>query len=202
MPKTNPQVDAYIAKAAPFAQPILIKLRSLFHQACPDIAEKLKWGMPSFEYKGLVGGMAAFKKHTTWGFWKAKLLSDPKGVLKGDERTPMDAGKPTDVSQLPADKDIIDLIKQAVALNEQGVKLERPKTKKKPPPKTPPDLATALKKNAKARACFEAFSPSHKREYIEWITEAKQEETRKRRLVQAIEWIAQGKGRNWKYERC
>src|SRR5262245_51347510 len=180
MANTNPQVDAYIAKAQPFAQPILIKLRTLFHQACPDIEEKLKWGMPSFEYKGLVGGMAAFKKHTTWGFWKAKLLNDPKGVLKGDARTPMDAGKPTEVSQLPGDRDIIDLIKQAVALNEQGVKLERPKTKKKPPPKTPSDLAAALKKNAKARAAFEAFSPSHKREYIEWITEAKQEVTRKK----------------------
>jgi uncharacterized protein YdeI (YjbR/CyaY-like superfamily) len=193
-------VDAYIAKAAPFAQPILIKLRALFHRACPDIEEKLKWGMPSFEYKGLVGGMAAFKKHATWGFWKSRLLKDPRGVLADDGS--MGAGKPTDVSQLPPDRYILDLIRQAVALNEQGIKLQRPKSTKRPPPRTPAYLAAELKKNPKARAVYDAFSPSHKREYIEWITQAKQDTTRKRRLAQAIEWIAQGKSRNWKYVNC
>jgi len=201
MPNTSLQVDAYIAKAPLFAQPILIKLRGLFHRACPDIEEKLKWGVPSFEYKGMVGGMAAFKKHMTWGFWKTKLLKDPKGILEGHAGS-MGGGKLTDVSQLPADEDIIKLITQAVELNEKGVKLARPTAKKRPAPKTPPDLAAALKKSPRARASFDAFSPSHKRDYIEWITEAKQEETRKRRLAQAIEWMAQGKPRNWKYMNC
>jgi uncharacterized protein YdeI (YjbR/CyaY-like superfamily) len=201
MPNRSPEVDAFIAQAAPFAQPILIKLRDLFHRASPKIEERLKWGMPSFEYKGIVGGMAAFKKHATWGLWKTSLVKDPKGILKGPESS-MGGGRYTDLSQLPADKDIIHLIKQVVALNEQGVKVEKPKGNKRPPPKTPPDLAAALKKNARACATFEAFSPSHKREYIEWIADAKQEETRKRRLAQAIEWMAQGKARNWKYERC
>jgi uncharacterized protein YdeI (YjbR/CyaY-like superfamily) len=201
MANTSPQVDAYIAKSAAFAQPILIKLRALFHRACPGIEEKLKWGVPSFEYKGMVGGMAAFNKHLTWGLWKAKLLNDPRGILN-DHAGSMGGGKITDVSQLPSDKLILDLIRQAVQLNEQGVKLPRPESKKRPPPKTPPDLAGALRKNAKASATFEAFSPSHKREYIEWITEAKQDETRQRRLKQAIDWLAQGKPRNWKYMNC
>jgi uncharacterized protein YdeI (YjbR/CyaY-like superfamily) len=200
MSNHNAQVDAYIAKSPPFAQPILTRLRELFHRACPQLEEKLKWGVPSFEYKGMLGGMAAFKKHATWGLWKSKLLNDPKKVI--DHPGSMGAGKPSNISELPPDRDILDLIKQAVALNEKGVKLERPKPAKRPPPKAPPDLAAALKKNAKARATFDAFSPSHKREYIEWITEARQEETRKRRLAQAIEWMAHGKPRNWKYMNC
>jgi uncharacterized protein YdeI (YjbR/CyaY-like superfamily) len=196
------EIDAYIAGAQPFARPVLVKIRSLFHKACPEIEEKLKWGMPSFEYKGIVGGAAAFKKHVTFGFWKARLLNDPRGLLAGKQSGPMGSGKLTDISQLPPDAVVIDLIKQAVALNELGVKAHRKPSVKRPPPKVPPDIAAALKKNANAAATFKAFSPSHQREYVEWITQAKQNETRQRRLKQAIQWMAQGKPRNWKYVTC
>lgn len=197
----NAAVDAYIAKAAPFARPIMAKLRRLFHKACPQIEEKIKWGCPSFEYKGMVGGFAAFKKHVSWGFWKASLLNDPNGALKSTASSPMGGGSPTSVRELPPDDVLLDLIRQAVQLNLDGVKLARPKNAGRAPPETPPDLAAALKKNARARATYHAFSPSHQREYVEWITEAKRPETRTRRLAQTIEWLAEGKSRNWKYER-
>lgn len=203
MPDDSKKVDAYIAQAAPFAKPIIEKVRRVVHKACPDIEERLKWGMPSFEKNGLVCGVAAFKAHASFGFWRAKQLDDPAGILK-DKRGGMMGEKLTDVSQLPADSILVDYVKRAVALNESGAKspMSRPKGPKKPEAKVPPDLAASLKKNAKARATFEGFSPSHRREYVEWITEAKQEETRKRRLDQAIEWLAQGKPRNWKYMNC
>lgn len=199
--KTNPAVDAYIRKGAPFAQPILTKIRSLFHKACPDIEEVMKWSFPHFEYRGVVGSMAAFKEHATFGFWKASLMSDPHGLLDTAGETSMSRAKLTDLSELPPDKVLIEYIREAVALNEQGVKIARPKREKKPEAKVPADLQAALKKNRKALAAFEAFSPSHRREYVEWITEAKQEATRKKRVAQAIEWIAEGKSRNWKYQR-
>lgn len=191
----NPQVDAYIEKAQPFAQPIMVKLRDLFHKACPEIEEKIKWGVPSFERKGIVGGFAGFKQHVGWGMPKAKLLNDPTGALRTDVASILST-KLTSVKDLPPDKVILDLIRQAVALNEQGVK---PTVKPKAPAKTPPDLAAALKASDRAAAAFRDFAPSHKREYIEWITEAKQPATRQRRIAQAVEWIAEGKPRNWKY---
>jgi hypothetical protein len=194
----TPEFDAYIEKAQPFAKPILKKVRSLFHKACPDVVEVLKWSHPSFEYKGILGGMAAFNQHAVWMLWKGKLVSDPTHALGGDDGR----GHLKSVGDLPPDNVMLDLIAQAVDLNEKGVKVEKRKSKPKPAAKVPGDLAAVLKKNSKAAAAFEQFSPSHKREYIEWITEAKQEETRKRRLAQAIEWIAQGKPRNWKYMNC
>lgn len=199
--KTNPAFDAYIRKAAPFAQPILKKIRALFHKACPDIEEVMKWSFPHFEYRGIVGSMAAFKQHATFGFWKAALMSDPHGFLDTAGETSMSRTKFTDVTELPPDKVLIEYIREAVALNEQGIKIARPKREKKPEAKVPADLLAALKKNKKALAAFEAFSPSHRREYVEWITEAKQEETRKKRVAQAIEWLAEGKSRHWKYQR-
>lgn len=201
MAKTDPRVDTYIEKAAPFAQPILRKVRTLFHKASPKIEETLKWGVPSFEYKGIVGGMAAFKKYVTWGLWKAKLL-DGVEEMRSDKSSHMSGGAIASVSEMPPDAKVIALIKQAVQLNEHGVTLPQRSGKKKPPPKAPIDLTAALKKNAKASATYDAFSPSHKREYCEWITEAKQAETRARRIAQTIEWLAEGKSRNWKYERC
>jgi uncharacterized protein YdeI (YjbR/CyaY-like superfamily) len=201
MAKTDPRVDEYIAKAQPFAQPILRKLRTLFHKASPKIEETVKWGVPSFEYKGIVGGMAAFKKRVAWGLWKAKLL-DEVGEMRSDKSSHMSGGNTCNVAELPPDARVIALIKQAVKLNEDGVKLPQRSGQKKPPPKTPSDLAAALKKNAKAAATYAAFSPSRQRDYCQWITEAKQLETRQRRLAQAIEWMAEGKSRNWKYERC
>jgi uncharacterized protein YdeI (YjbR/CyaY-like superfamily) len=201
------RVDAYIAKSAEYAQPILKKLRAMVHKHCPKVEETIKWGMPAFEYKGPFCGMAAFKQHCVFGFWKASLLFGDAKTKKSAEKLTWGAhGRDpvpaciTSVKELPSDATILALIKKAAILNDDGVKVPRKTTKRKPLP-MPKDFAAALKKSKKAAASFEAFPPSHKREYIEWITEAKADETRQRRMATAVEWIAQGKGRNWKYER-
>ncbi|NOT01854.1 MAG: hypothetical protein HOP29_14655 [Phycisphaerales bacterium] len=201
MPNMTPEVDAYIKKSPDFARPVLTRLRQLFHKACPKIEEKLKWGVPSFEYKGMVGGMAAFKKHLTYGFWKAPLMKDPAGILATESKSAMFGSKVTSLANLPPDTVLIAYIKEAVQLNEDGVKLERPKTsrKNKNAIKAPDDLLAALKKSKKALATFEAFSYSCRKEYVEWVTEAKQEVTRRKRIATAVEWMAEGKPRNWKY---
>jgi uncharacterized protein YdeI (YjbR/CyaY-like superfamily) len=198
--KPNPAVDAYIRQAAPFARPILTKVRALFRRACPDVEETMKWGFPHFEYRGVVGSMAAFKQHATFGLWKASLLPDPHGLFAGGDST-MGRAKFADVSELPPDGVLVESIRAAVALNEQGVKVAKPKREKKPEADVPADLRAALRKNKKAQATFDGFSPSHRREYVEWITEAKQEATRQRRVAQAVEWLAEGKSRHWKYQR-
>ena len=199
MARKDPRIDAYIEKAAPFAKPILKHIRKVVHDACPGVEEAVKWGNPAFEYKGILCGMAAFKEHVTFGFWKAKLLSEQGFPEAGD--TPVAMGRITSVADLPPAARLEKMVKAAAALNEQGVKVERPKRDAKPPVKTPAYFIAALKKNKKALSAYDAFSPSHKREYVEWITEAKTDETRDRRLEQAITWIAEGKSRNWKYER-
>jgi uncharacterized protein YdeI (YjbR/CyaY-like superfamily) len=199
--KPDPAVDAYIRKAAPFARPILTKVRALFRRACPDIEETMKWSFPHFEYRGIVGSMAAFKHHATFGFWKASLLPDPHGLFAGGDDAPMGRAKFADVSELPPDAVLVEYIRAAVALNEQGVKVEKPKREKKPEAEVPADLRAALRKNKTALATFDGFSPSHRREYVEWITEAKQEATRQKRVAQAVEWLAAGKSRHWKYQR-
>jgi uncharacterized protein YdeI (YjbR/CyaY-like superfamily) len=196
MARKDPRVDDYIAKAQPFAKPRLKHIRKVVHIGCPEVSENIKWGVPAFEYKGPMCGMAAFKQYCTFGFWKHALLA-------GTERTqnPLNQfGRLTSIDDLPSERTLVSLVKQAATLNDEGVKLPRAPRAPKPPAKVPPDLAKALKSNRKAQAAFEAFSPSHRREYIEWITEAKQEATRQRRLETAIKWIAEGKGRNWKYQ--
>lgn len=200
---SNPAFDEYIAKAAPFAQPILTKIRAAFHKACPDVEETMKWRTPHFEYKGIIGSMAAFKQHVSWGFWKAKLMKDPKGILEGagEDTTSIGFAKLTDAAQLPSEKVMIDYIREAVRLNEEGIAIERAPRGPAKPVEVPDYLSAALKKNAAARKTFESFPPSHRREYIEWITEAKQDATRKKRLDTAIEWLSEGKSRNWKYEK-
>ncbi|HVT88832.1 MAG TPA: YdeI/OmpD-associated family protein [Tepidisphaeraceae bacterium] len=195
MPKQTSKVDVYIAKSQPFSRPILIKIRSLFHKACPEVEEAIKWNVPFFQYKGNLGMMAAFKQHVRWGLWRSGQLKKPAGV-----NVSMGGDKFTRVSELPSDQVILDLIKQAMELNEKGIK-SSPRPARRPVPKTPPILTAALRRNSKAAAGFKSLAPSHRREYIEWINEAKQEETRQRRVVQAIQWIAQGKSRNWKYEK-
>lgn len=198
----NPEVDKYIAKSANFAKPILRKLRALYHKACPKIDETIRWGFPHFEYKGVVGSIAAFKQHAGFGFWKGGLMRDPEGLFKGVGSTSMSACKVRHVSELPADKVLIAYIQEAVALNEQGIKQPKPRRNGKKKPVVVPDyFRAALKRNKKALATFEAFSPSHQREYVEWVTEAKQEATRERRLATTLEWLAEGKSRNWRYER-
>jgi uncharacterized protein YdeI (YjbR/CyaY-like superfamily) len=200
MRNASTEHDAYIAKAAPFARPILRKVRRLFHRACPDVQETMKWGAPHFEHKGVLGSMAAFKQHACFGFWKASLMKDPLGILDAvGSKTSMGAARITDVSQLPSDPALLPYFREAVALNEAGRKVERPPRGPKKEAAVPDDLAAALRENEKANATFRSFSPSHRREYVEWIVEAKQSATRERRLATAIEWMAKGKLRHWKY---
>jgi len=201
MATRDPRIDAYIAKSADFARPILSHLREVVHSACPDVEESMKWSHPNFGYHGMMCGMAAFKAHCTFGFWKGEL------IVGGDSATAAamgQFGRITAVSQLPSKKVLTGYIKKAMQLNEAGTKapwLEK-RAKPKPAAKVPDDLAAALAKNKKARATFDAFPPGQRREYIDWITEAKREETRATRLAQTVQWLAEGKRRNWKYENC
>jgi uncharacterized protein YdeI (YjbR/CyaY-like superfamily) len=198
MGKKDPRIDAYIAKSAPFAQPILKHIRKQMHAACPEVEETLKWSMPHFEYKGMLGGMAAFKQHCAFGFWKAKLI-----VPDVNKSAMGHFGCITKVSDLPTEKVMAGYIKKAVTLNEAGIKVARkPASKTKTPLKPPPYFLSALRKNRKAQATYDAFSYSCKKEYLQWVTEAKTEATRDRRLAQAIDWMAEGKQRNWKYQKC
>lgn len=195
----DPRVDAYIAKSADFAKPILDHIRLLVHKACPDVQETMKWSFPHFDYKGMMCSMASFKQHCAFGFWKASLMKDPQKILSADEAMGH-LGKITRLKDLPSDKVMIAYIKEAARLNDEGVKVERTKPAVKNPIRIPTDLAAALKKNRKALETFERFPPSHKREYIEWIIEAKRPETREKRVATTIAWLAEGKSRNWKYE--
>jgi uncharacterized protein YdeI (YjbR/CyaY-like superfamily) len=203
MPDTDPRVDAYIKKAASFAQPILIKLRKLIFQACPDAVETIKWSFPNYEaYGSMLCSMASFKEHCAFGFWKAALLKDKDDILHLAERNSMGhLDKLVSLKDLPSDRIIIAYLKEAALLNKNGVKLDRPKSAPKKELPMPKPLAAALKKNKKASAVFEAFSPSNKREYLEWIIEAKTEETLNKRLATTIEWLEEGKSRNWKYKK-
>ncbi|MFT3806284.1 YdeI/OmpD-associated family protein [Arenimonas sp.] len=200
MGQHDPRIDAYIEKSAEFARPILHRLREIVHEACPEAEESLKWSMPNFDYAGgILCGMAAFKQHVSFGFWKHALV-----MGEGNPRDGMGSfGKMTSLKDLPTKKELVALIKKAMKLNEQGVKAPAARKKAaKPAAAVPDDLQAALKKNRKALATFEAFSPSARREYIDWIVEAKREETRAKRLAQAVEWMAEGKHRNWKYMNC
>ncbi len=196
MGKKDPRVDDYIARSAEFAQPILERLRAIVHEACPEVEETLKWSMPAFVYHGILCGMASHKHHCTFGFWKGSMVT-------GDDARATEAmgqfGRITKLSDLPAKRVISIYVKKAMKLNEQGVRVPTPPKRTKAKVVVPADLRDALEKNRKAKAAFEAFSPSHRREYIEWITEAKRDETRKRRLATTLEWLAEGKPRHWKY---
>lgn len=199
MPGHNPAVDGYIAKSAEFARPILGKLRDIVHGACPEVEETLKWSAPSFTYQGILCGMAAFKAHCVFGFWKSELVEKAAG--KEGATAIAACGRLTKVSDLPSKSTLTKCIKAGMRLNEEGTKVERPKKFKKDLV-VPDYLKSALKKNKKALATFEKFSPSNQREYVEWLTDAKTEETRLRRLQTAIEWMSEGKPRNWKYMNC
>ena len=205
--QTDPRVDAYIEKAAPFAQPILRHLRKLMHQACPQVTESMKWSMPFFIQQGVIlANMAAFKQHCAFGFWG----SDMKGILARDGHTSSEAmgtlGRISSVRDLPSDKMLLIYMTQAGQLVESGERQKsidsRMRSPNRKPLRIPAELSAALKKNKLAAKAFEGFSPSCKREYADWIAEAKRPETREKRLAQAISQIAQGKSRHWKYENC
>ena len=198
MPTLDPRVDAYIADAPDFAKPILVELRKRVHAACPDVVETIKWRMPSFEHHGLLAGMAAFKAHMTFGFWKDALLRKEQEHAGTVER----AGCMKAFTDLPPKAPFAKVLKRAMALNEEGVKTPRAKGPAKKAIPVPAEFARALNANKKAKAVFDAFAPSCKREYLEWIVDAKKDDTRARRIEQAIDWIADGKKRHWKYETC
>jgi uncharacterized protein YdeI (YjbR/CyaY-like superfamily) len=204
MKNTDPRIDSHIAKAAGFAKPILRHLRKLVHEACPEAEETVKWSSPTFVYRGrILCGMAAFQSHCTFGFWHQEM----EAVLGADGEkadTAMGSfGRITTLDELPPDKTMLRYVKKAAELNESDAPA-RPRPPKRPaaPLIVPKDLAAALKKNKAAAASFEKFSPSHRKEYIEWIKEAKRDETRQKRLATTLEWLAEGKSRNWKYENC
>jgi uncharacterized protein YdeI (YjbR/CyaY-like superfamily) len=194
MPTKDPRVDAYIKKARPFARPILARLRKIVHKGCPDCVESIKWQSPFFDYKGPVCFMSAFKQHAAFGFWKGKLLFS--GKYKGAMGH---FGRITLLEDLPSETKLIGYVRKAAELNERGVKKSRPRVKPNRKLVVPNSLKSALMKNAKARRTFEDFSYSHKKEYVDWISDAKRDQTRKRRLKMAIQWLSQGKPQNWKY---
>jgi uncharacterized protein YdeI (YjbR/CyaY-like superfamily) len=198
MASKDPRIDAYIAKSADFAKPILTHLRKIVHAGCPDVKETLKWSRPHFDYKGVMCGMAAFKQHCVFGFWKEALILDPG---KAAEKTAMGSfGCIKSLADLPSEKTLVGYVKKAAALNDAGIKTPgRTKPKKREPLAVPDYFSAALKKNARARKTFEDFPPSKRREYLEWVTEAKREETRRERLATSIKWLAEGKARHWKY---
>lgn len=207
-PNRDKRIDAYIATSAEFARPILTHLRALVHEGCPDVQECIKWGMPSFEYKGLLCGMAAFKQHCSFGFWKHALVVGPAeadGGARAGVPSARDGmgefGRITRVADLPARRVLIGFVRKAAKLNDDGVKIARAPRAVRRELVVPPDLAAALRKRKPAASHFAEFSYSKRKDYIEWLTEARTDATRARRLATAIEWIAEGKSRNWKYER-
>jgi len=199
MEKRDKRVDNYIMKSADFAVPILNHLRELVHAACPDVEETMKWSFPHFDYKGVMCSMASFKQHCVFGFWKAALMKDKSLMETAKSEVAMGHfGKITSLQDLPSDKKMMAYIKEAMKLNETGTKIEKLKVVKKEIP-MPEYFAKALFKNKKAKKVFDGFSLSHRREYLEWITEAKTEATREKRLATTLEWLEEGKARNWRY---
>jgi uncharacterized protein YdeI (YjbR/CyaY-like superfamily) len=204
MATKDPRIDIYIAKAGDFAKPILTHIRELVHQGCPEVEETMKWSMPFFTYKGMFCHMAAFKEHCSFGFWKSALVMGKECPPNDSEREGMGQfGRITSLTDLPGDKKMLGYIKEAKRLNDEGIqKPSKPKPKGPKELSIPPELTVALKKNKKAAATFEGFSYSHKKEYVEWISEAKREETKAQRLATTLAWLAEGKPRNWKYANC
>jgi uncharacterized protein YdeI (YjbR/CyaY-like superfamily) len=201
MEKKNPEVDAYIEKSAPFAKPILNHLRRLVHAANPAITETIKWGFPNFEYKGLVCHMASFKQHCSFGFWKASLLTDSQEVLAQLGKTAMGhLGQIKSVADLPPDQILIDYIREAIRLNEENRKVaaKAPAGERKDL-QVPDFFLEALNQHSAALNTFQNFSRYQQKDYVEWLLDAKTEATRNKRLATAIEWLAEGKIRNWKY---
>lgn len=199
MASTDPRIDAYIEGRPDFARPILAALRAAVHRACPEADESLKWSMPSFAYRGkILCQMAAFKEHAAFGFWQGRAVT-------GEVERPSamgQFGQLKTVNDLPPPDDLDALIRRAMELIDSGAKTPRPAKHPKPEIEMPHDLAAALEGNSAAQATYNGFPPSCRREYLEWVVEAKRPETRAKRVSQAVEWMAEGKRRNWKYATC
>jgi uncharacterized protein YdeI (YjbR/CyaY-like superfamily) len=201
---TDNRIDAYIARSADFAIPLLEHLREVVHQACPQVNETMKWSFPHFEYKGsILCSMASFKQHCAFGFWLGSQMKDPDGILEKGERSSMgQLGRISARKDIPPKKLLVKYLKEAMALIDKGAKLEKkPAAAAKKELVVPQYFLAQLTKNKKALSSFERFSYSHKKEYVQWIEEAKTDETRNKRIRTAIDWLEEGKSRNWKYER-
>ena len=197
--ETDPRIDAYIERQADFARPILTHIRAAVHRACPDAEEAIKWSMPAFTYRGkILCGMAAFKAHATFGFWGNADVVESKSA----ETAMGQFGRLTGVGELPPEAELEAMIKKAAAQIESGVKAPRTAKTPKADISMPDDLAAALAASPAAQASFDGFPPSARRDYLEWVTDAKQPATRAKRIAQSVEWMAEGKRRNWKYEKC
>lgn len=201
MGKKDPKFDAYIAKSADFARPILKHLRQLVHKGCPEVTEAMKWSFPNFEYKGLFCNMAAFKHHCTFGFWQSTLMKDPHGVMtKTGEKAMGHFGRITSLKDLPSDKILLEYIREAVKLKDTGARvIRKTPVRSTKPIKVPSYIISAIKKNNKALKTFKSFPNSHKKEYVEWIEEAKTDATKEKRIGNMMEWLKEGKPRSWKY---
>lgn len=195
----DPRIDAYIARQADFARPILEHLRRIVHEAAPEVDETIKWGMPHFTRNGrLFAGMAAFKAHATFGLWQASAVLGETG----SEREAMGQfGRLAAIADLPPEAELKAIIRSA-ADRAREAPAPRPKKPAKPELEAPADLIAALDANPAARATFDGFLPGARRDYVEWVVESKRPETRDRRIAQAVEWMAEGKKRHWKYEKC
>ncbi len=207
MGKKDPRVDAYIASKAPFARPILTHLRGVVHATRPEVEETIKWGMPHFVYHGVLCHMAAFKAHCAFGFWKGRSVVETSDDKSGDAMGQL--GRITDLADLPSPRKLASYVKRAAKLNDEKNASPMPAKPSKPAKKAsarkltvPRYFALAVKKNKQAWATFQGFSYSHRKEYVEWVQDAKTEATRNRRLGQAVEWLAEGKSRHWKYQNC
>jgi len=195
----DPRIDAYIAKAAPFARPILEKVRERVHAAAPEAEETMKWSAPGFTVDGkILLILAAFKAHAAINFWRGQEIGDgsPKAGAMGQ------FGKLTSVDDLPSDRELDAMIREAAALARTAPAPRKTKHAPKLPPAMHPEFAAALAKAPKAKAALDGFSPSAQREYLEWVGEAKQDATRQKRITDAVEWLSEGKKRHWKYENC
>ena len=198
MPTTDPRFDTYLAGAPAFAQPILARLREDVHAACPDVVETIKWSRPHFTLEGkLLCGMSAFKAHCAFGFWERE------GAEAGQAGTMGDFGRITALADLPSRDELRKKIKAAAALLQAGAP-RASKPGREPPPQLdmPADFAAALALAPAAQQHYDAFPPGKQRDYLEWVLEAKREDTRAKRIAQAVQWLAEGKSRNWKYESC
>jgi uncharacterized protein YdeI (YjbR/CyaY-like superfamily) len=202
MGTTDPRIAAYIEKSADFAKPILTHLRAVVHAACPDVEETVKWSFPHFMYdEGILCSMASFKEHAAFGFWNGAQVVGESAGARDDAMGHF--GRITSLADLPPRKEIAGYVKQAMKLKDAGVK--PPATSRRGGPRevaVPEALTRALETNAEALATFERFSSSQRREYAEWVADARADATRERRIATALEWLAEGKARNWKYEKC
>ena len=194
----NPRVDQYIKQAAPFARPILKHIREVVHCGCPDVTETIKWGMPQFEHNGIICAMAAFKAHCAFHFWRSEVVL---GSREKENEAMGQFGRITSINDLPGETELVNWVRKAVELRKNRVPGQRRERRERKPLPVPSYLAAALNQHPKAKKTFENFSPSHRREYVQWLIEAKRDKTREKRLKTAIEWLSAGKPRNWRYTR-